>query len=50
MTNMPFIPPGLQWRGRSFITPRQLLEERDVRVPRKGKHGEANMESPSMIY
>ena len=25
MSNMPFLPPGLQWRGRSSVTTRQLL-------------------------
>ena len=39
MSNMPFQPPGLQWRGRSSVTIRQLLAKRDVRVGSKGKHG-----------
>ena len=39
MFNMPFLPPGLQWRGRRSITSRQFLAERDYRVASKGKHG-----------
>ena len=29
MSNMPFAPPGLQWRGRDCITTRKLIVERD---------------------
>ena len=45
MSNMPFLPYGLQWRGKSSVTSRQFLVERDARVASKGKHGEASMES-----
>ena len=45
ISNMTFLPPSLQWRGRSSITSRQFLVERDARVASKGKHGEASMES-----
>ena len=47
MSNMPFLPPSLQWRGRSFVTSMQFLIERDARVASMGKHGEASMESPT---
>ena len=39
MSNMPFLPLGLQWRGRSSITSRQFPAKRDARVASKGKHG-----------
>ena len=45
MSNMPFIPPILQWRGSSSVTIRQLPVERNVRLASKGKHGETSMES-----
>ena len=47
MSNMPFQPLGLQWRGRTSITTRQLLAKRDARVASKGKHGEASIKSPT---
>ena len=48
MSNMPFLHLGLQWRGKSSITSRQFLTERDARVASKGKHREASMESPTI--
>ena len=36
MSNMPFQPPVLQWKGRSSITTRQLLAENDAKVSSKG--------------
>ena len=47
MSNMPFLPLCLQWRGRSSVTTRQLLVERNARVISKGKHVEASMELPT---
>ena len=47
MSNWPFQPLGLQWRGRSFIITRQLLAKRDARVASKGKHEEASMKPPT---
>ena len=47
MSNIPFLPPGLQWKGRSFITTRKLLVERNAIVASKGKHVEARMEPPT---
>ena len=47
MSNMPFLPPSLQWKAKNSITTRQLLVERDSRVASKGKHVEASMESPT---
>ena len=47
MSNMPFLSPGLQWRGRNFITTRQLLAARNAKVVSKGKHVEASMELPT---
>ena len=35
MSNMPFLPLGLQWKGRSSITSRQFLAERDARIANK---------------
>ena len=47
MSNTPFLPPGLQWKGRSFVTIRQLLAEKDGRVASKGKHVEVSIKSPT---
>ena len=41
MSNMPFIPLGLQWRGSNSVTTRKLLVERDVRIASKGKQKQA---------
>ena len=47
MPNMPLLPLGLQWKGKSSITSRQFPVERDARVANKGNRGEASMESPT---
>ena len=39
MSNMTFLPPTLQWRGKSSITSRQFVAKRDARATSKGKHG-----------
>ena len=48
MSNMPFLPPSLQWRGRNSLTTRQFLAERNARVASKRKHVEISMESPTI--
>ena len=51
MSNMPFLPPSLQWKGRSSITSRQFLAKRDARVASKGKYGVTyNQGSMNIMY
>lgn len=40
---LPFKPPGLKWNEAPSLTTSQLLDERDKRRSRRGKHGDQSV-------